>query len=216
MSRARFNDLFDQWADDYDRTVAGSNPEYQEVFQGYGKILEGVVQELSLPPGSYVLEIGVGTGNLSRLLLEAGFHVVGVEPSKQMRARALGKLPDLTLHEGDFLHIPVPDGSMDGVASTYAFHHLTDREKKEALALLYKTVKPGGKLVFADTMFKDESVRHQMQKEAKERGFRQLAEDLEREFYPLLDSMKQLFLETGWKVRFEQMNRYVWLMAADK
>jgi putative AdoMet-dependent methyltransferase len=216
MTEARFNDLFDEWANDYDGAVAGLHPEYREVFQGYEGILERVVGELALPSGARILEIGVGTGNLTRLLLDAGYDVVGVEPSAQMRQRAAAKLPTLTLFEGHFLQLPAADHSMEGVVSTYAFHHLTDSEKKEALARLYQIVKKDGKLVFADTVFKDAIAKRDLQTEAKERDFLQLAEDLEREYYPLLDTMKQLFRDTGWKARFEQMNRYVWLMTAVK
>ncbi|PTM59928.1 class I SAM-dependent methyltransferase [Desmospora activa] len=212
----RFNDLFDRWAEDYDRTVAGLHPEYREVFAGYRAILEKVVQELGLSPGAKVLEIGVGTGNLSQLLLAAGLDVVGVEPSTQMRQGALAKLPDLALYEGHFLQLPSTIGLVDGVVSTYAFHHLLDQEKRQALTLLHRSVKPGGRLVFADTVFKNEDIRGQMRQEAKDKGFLQLANDLEREYYPLLEPLQQMFADTGWKAQFQQLNRYVWLMRADK
>ena len=102
----RFNDLFEEWARDYDRAVTGGHPEYIEVFQGYHEILKTVVETLSLPRGSVVLEFGVGTGNLSRLLLDAGYRVIGIEPSAAMRERAKSKLPELELYEGHFLQVP--------------------------------------------------------------------------------------------------------------
>ena len=56
-----FIELFEDWADYYDDTVTGHDDEYREVFKGYEEILDRVV---NISCG-YVLEFGVGTGNLT-------------------------------------------------------------------------------------------------------------------------------------------------------
>jgi putative AdoMet-dependent methyltransferase len=213
---ARFNDLFDQWAEDYDQAVAGGHPEYIEVFEGYADILKAVVESLALPEGSVVMEFGVGTGNLTRMLLAAGYRVIGIEPSVAMREKAKAKLPDLELHEGHFLHVPAGLPSVDAIVSTYAFHHLTDEEKDRALRDLAKRLKPGGKIVFADTAFRDEAAKLAMQREAEERGFHELALDLKREYYPVVNRLESSFSQAGLTVRLKQLNRYVWLTVAEQ
>jgi putative AdoMet-dependent methyltransferase len=212
----RFNDLFDQWARDYDYAVSGGHPEYIEVFEGYADILQTVVKSLSLPKGSVVMEFGVGTGNLSRLLLAAGYRVIGIEPSAAMREKAKSKLPDLELHEGHFLQVPDGLPPVDGIVSTYAFHHLTDEEKDQALRDLAHRLRPGGKIVFADTVFRDETAKQAMQQEAEKRGFHELALDLKREYYPVVERLESAFHQAGLTVRLKQLNRYVWLMEAKR
>ena len=47
-----------------------------------------------------------------------------------------------------------------------------------------------GKIVFADTVFKDREAFSAAVKKAKENGFLQLAEDLETEHYPTISEME--------------------------
>ncbi|WP_040376058.1 class I SAM-dependent DNA methyltransferase, partial [Peribacillus psychrosaccharolyticus] len=125
-----FIELFKEWSKSYDDTVEGNDIEYQEVFKHYDRILESVASRAY----GHVLEFGVGTGNLTQRLLDAGLSVTGVEPSEPMRAKALEKLPEGTnLVDGDFLDFPVPE-QVDSIVSTWAFHHLTDEENALAFA----------------------------------------------------------------------------------
>lgn len=49
-----------------------------------------------------------------------------------MREKAAEKLGNVAqISDGDFLTFPVPEGEIDTVVSTYAFHHLTDEEKRK-------------------------------------------------------------------------------------
>src|SRR5690625_7885684 len=83
-----FTELFDQWSAVYDETVAGGDVEYKDVFASYDDILNRIVKRSH----GQVLEFGVGTGNLTKKLVESGLHVVGVEPSHKMREIAKRKL----------------------------------------------------------------------------------------------------------------------------
>ncbi|HEX2105278.1 MAG TPA: dihydrofolate reductase family protein [Solirubrobacteraceae bacterium] len=49
-------------------------------------LVERVVAALGVGPGARLLDLGAGTGKLSRPLLAAGFDVVAVEPLHRMRA----------------------------------------------------------------------------------------------------------------------------------
>ncbi|WP_164669629.1 class I SAM-dependent DNA methyltransferase [Virgibacillus doumboii] len=207
-----FLGLFDEWADTYDDSVAGVDPQYKAVFANYDVILN----EVSKCSFGNVLEFGVGTGNLSKKLMDTGYDVTGVEPSPAMLAKATAKLPDLTLYEGDFLNFPEMTEPVHTIVSSYAFHHLTDKEKEQAVTNFAGFLPSLGKIVFADTVFETEQHKEQMIRKAEEQGFTDLAEDLQREYYTTVPEMRRIFTDAGFHVTFEQMNDFVWLIAAIK
>ncbi|WP_077624458.1 class I SAM-dependent DNA methyltransferase [Sediminibacillus massiliensis] len=207
-----FVDLFDKWAVSYDESVTGHDPQYQAVFDKYDTILEEVAKRSQ----GNVLEFGVGTGNLSKKLLDSGLKVIGIEPSPEMRNAATAKYPDLEVMDGDFLSYPKPGIPISTIVSTYAFHHLTDEEKDEAIAGFKELLSPGGKIVFADTAYRNEQEKQQIHQTAKDNGFDDLLFDLTTEYYPMIDVLHQLFKKHGFHAEFQQMNEFVWLMVAEK
>ncbi|MFJ5758109.1 class I SAM-dependent methyltransferase [Neobacillus sp. NPDC093182] len=207
-----FLDVFEQWADSYDKSVGGHNLEYKEVFAGYEQILEGVTKRST----GFVVEFGVGTGNLTKKLLDSGLKVTGIEPSIPMRGIANAKLgTKAKILDGDFLHFPeIRD--IDTIVSTYAFHHLTDEEKDEAIAQYGKLLSKGGRIVFADTMFESvEDYKNAIVK-AREEGLHNLAKDLETEYYTTIPILTRILEKSGFTVSFKRCNDFVWLMEGEK
>ncbi len=207
-----FIPLFDDWAEFYDETISGYDADYKEVFEDYDRILQTVA---SKSKGS-VLEFGVGTGNLTEKLLSFGRVVYGVEPSKVMREKTRARFQDLLLYDGDFIQFPELPGRVDSIVSTYAFHHLTDEEKDSAIKIYSELLADDGKIIFADTAYLNEKDREERHRIVKAQGLVKLLEDLQREYYTTLDVLKHLFERNGFRVRFEKMNSYVWLMEAVK
>ncbi|HVH25778.1 MAG TPA: class I SAM-dependent methyltransferase, partial [Vicinamibacterales bacterium] len=80
-------------------------------------MLHAYLSEIELPRGARALEIGCGTGAVSRALVESlHFDVTGVDlsPVFVARARELGKhLPGLTFVQGDGHSLTLPDASFD-------------------------------------------------------------------------------------------------------
>jgi putative AdoMet-dependent methyltransferase len=206
-----FVDLFDHWAESYDQAVTGKDLEYQEVFLNYEHILNEVADLVN----GNVVEFGTGTGNLTQRLLEKGCSVVGVEPSAAMRKIASNKMPHLTLLDGDFLNFQLI-GPIDAFVSSYAFHHLEDSEKANAITKYSALLSTGGKVVFADTVFGSEDEKQTFIKEAKNKHFLSLVQDLETEYYTTIPILESMFQSNGFSVRFKQLNRFVWLMEAEK
>jgi putative AdoMet-dependent methyltransferase len=207
-----FIPLFDEWADNYDKDVAGANGEYEEVFADYDHILQTVANDAN----GVVLEFGVGTGNLTEKLLARGLVVYGIEPAKLMRKAAKKKLPSLSLFEGDFLSFSVPIDKADTIVSTYAFHHLNDGEKEQALIHYYKLLNEKGKILFADTIFESKESKEQAISQAKSRNYTKLADDLMTEHYTTVPILKEMMERIGFDVCFQQMNRFVWIIHAVK
>ncbi|MBN6186811.1 methyltransferase domain-containing protein [Aneurinibacillus sp. BA2021] len=212
----QFNHVFEQWADQYDDTVSDKEGEYAEVFAGYEQILEQVTEELTHLTGKRVLEIGVGTGNLTKRLLQKGWEVYGVDPSPEMREVARQKLPQFTVEDGHFLAIPEALGQMDGIVSTYAFHHLTDEQKARAIRQLADRLHPNGIIVFADTAYADEEAKQVIHDRAKEQQAFALLEDLQTEYYTLIPVLRQMFEDAGLRFTARPLNRYVWLFTGRK
>ncbi|MEC1627182.1 class I SAM-dependent methyltransferase [Bacillus mojavensis] len=208
-----FIPLFEDWAATYDQTVQGFDIQYKEAFRGYNDILDAIVSR----SGMRVLEFGPGTGNLTAKLLEAEKSVFGVEPSPAMRKLASDKLRGRAeIVDGDFLTFPEPPFQADTIVSSYAFHHLTDEEKRAAIKQYGKYLHMHDKIVFADTVFEHDEAYNQAIDKARSQGFYQLANDLKTEHYPTLETMKEMFTAEGFAVQFIQQNDFVWIMEAIK
>ncbi|HEY1830813.1 MAG TPA: ubiquinone/menaquinone biosynthesis methyltransferase [Acidimicrobiales bacterium] len=99
------------------------------------------VDALALAPGSLVLDLACGTGDLTRLAQKEGYRVVGADLSAGMlRANKSGA----SLVEADGSRLPFPDGSFDGLVCGYALRNFTDLA--EALGETARVLRPGGRL----------------------------------------------------------------------
>jgi ubiquinone/menaquinone biosynthesis C-methylase UbiE len=105
----------------------GSDSQQQELRASLVAGLSG------LPAGSRLLDVGCGTGVLTRVLagLDGIGEVVGVDvaPSLLARARDLAAaLPNVTFLEGDARSLPVEDASFDGVVFDSTLSHVSGTE----------------------------------------------------------------------------------------
>ncbi|HET7105775.1 MAG TPA: class I SAM-dependent methyltransferase, partial [Candidatus Acidoferrum sp.] len=79
----------------------------------------------SLRPDHVVADIGSGTGLLSKLFLDFGNRVLGVEPNAEMRAAGeefLSEYPNFKSVAGSAEATTLPSGSVDFIAAGQAFH----------------------------------------------------------------------------------------------
>ena len=103
------------------------------------------VRSLALRPGSTVLDIACGTGDLCRELDAAGLDPVGVDLSYGMLAAARTSAP---LLQGDALRLPVRAGVLDGVTCGFALRNLVDLAP--FLDELARTLRPGGRIALLE------------------------------------------------------------------
>jgi SAM-dependent methyltransferase len=101
-----------------------------------------LAERLSLGPGTTVLDLGAGTGKLSRLLVETGARVVAVEPVEEMR-QLLETVRGVEALAGAAEAIPLPDASADACTIAQAFHWF---EPVVALAEIHRVLRPGSAL----------------------------------------------------------------------
>lgn len=103
-----------------------------------------IVAELRVGPGARLLDLGAGTGKLTRPLLERGHDVVGVEPLARMRAALARTVGAERALDGRAEAIPLPDASLDGAVCAEAFHWF---DGARAAAELRRVLRPGAGLV---------------------------------------------------------------------
>jgi SAM-dependent methyltransferase len=103
---------FGRRADDYDRV----RPDYRE------DAIDLAVERLGLRPDADVLDLGAGTGKLTRPLVDRFARVVAVEPDPGMRAVLTRATEAYRVLEGCAEEIPLPDASVDAVFVGQAFH----------------------------------------------------------------------------------------------
>ena len=97
-----------------------------------------------LPPGAArVLDVGAGTGKLTRQLAARGLDVVAVEPLPGMREQLARAVPGIPVHPGTAEDIPLPDGSVDAVLAAQAWHWV---DPARAVPEVARVLVPGGQL----------------------------------------------------------------------
>ena len=132
-------------ADAYER----SRPDYPAA------AVAQLVERLDLRPGRTVLDLGAGTGKLTRLLTPSGARVIALEPLGAMRDKLATTSPDAEAIDGTAESIPLQDASVDAAVCAQAFHWF---DAPRALAEIHRVVRPGGWLVLIWNE-RDEGVR---------------------------------------------------------
>ncbi len=103
--------------------------------------------ECGLRPEHVIADIASGTGLWTRMLLENGNRVFGVEPNAEMRQageRLLAAFPRFTSVAGTAEQTTLPDQSMDFVTAAQAAHWFDRRRARREIT---RILKPGGWLV---------------------------------------------------------------------
>jgi tRNA (cmo5U34)-methyltransferase len=135
----------------YVEAIRAEVPAYDELQDAVAEATAGIHAE-------WVLELGVGTGETSRRVLdlhpEAG--LVGIDESAEMLAAASADVSaDLRVSR---LEDPLPEGNFDLVVSALAVHHLDGAGKADLFARVADRLRPGGRFVLGDVVVPDDPV----------------------------------------------------------
>jgi ubiquinone/menaquinone biosynthesis C-methylase UbiE len=112
-----------------------------------------LLEQLIVPPEARVLDVGCGTGIMTRLLadLPSVGHVTGIDPGRYLletaRSSTRARLR-VEFREGSAEDLPFPGGSFDLVVMDSVLSHL--REPVLALVEAARVLGPGGQLAIFD------------------------------------------------------------------
>jgi SAM-dependent methyltransferase len=121
-----------------------------------------MAERTGLGPGMTVVDVGAGTGKLTRLLPRAGARVIAVEPLPEMRAQLVEVMPDVEVLDGTAEDLPLADASAEVIVVAQAFHWF---DLDRALPELHRVLRPGGMLaVFWNSRDLDDPVQAGVEK----------------------------------------------------
>ncbi|GIH73463.1 methyltransferase domain-containing protein [Sphaerimonospora thailandensis] len=105
-------------------------------------------------PGHRILDVGCGTGYLTRILAPvvgpAG-QVTGIDPAQTMIEYARRRAPKNCFYlVGDGQTMNLPDESFDVVVSSLAIHHMPVDARGSAVRQMFRVLRPGGRLLIAE------------------------------------------------------------------
>ena len=117
---------------------------YERARPGYpAAAVDFVCSAFSLGAGSRVLDVGAGTGKLTRAFVDRVGSVVAIEPLDGMRAELERVVPSAVALPGFAESLPVEDAGAGAVVSGEAFHWF---DLEPALAEFRRVLAPGGGL----------------------------------------------------------------------
>jgi SAM-dependent methyltransferase len=128
--------VFDEVAAEYDR----HRPAYPD------ELVDRACQLAEIGPGNHVLELGCGTGQLTRSLLARGLRVTALEPGPSLIALArqnLAGVGEVEFVTARFEDAPLPGGQFSAVFCASAFHWLDPEVSWQKAA---DVLVPGGTL----------------------------------------------------------------------
>lgn len=134
------------------RTYGADAEGYREGRPDYPpRVYEVLRSRCGVAAGSRLLEIGPGSGLVTRHLVAAGARVVAVEPDRGFAEYLARTMPEVRVVRAPFEDAEVGAG-FDGVVAATSFHWL---EQSVALRKLGRVLRPGGCAAIWWTVFSD-------------------------------------------------------------
>jgi SAM-dependent methyltransferase len=120
---------FHRAAAEYDRGRPGWPPELLDL--------------LPIADDATVLDLGAGTGKLTRVLADRYAHVIALEPLDELRTILAERVPEADVRAGQAEQIPLENAAVDAVFAGQSFHWFAN---DVAVAEIARVLRPGGVL----------------------------------------------------------------------
>ena len=162
----RYGKVFDEIAAEYDRR----RPAYPD------ELVDQACQVAGIGSGDHVLEVGCGSGQLTRSLVARGLHVTALEPGRNLIALARQNLEgaEVEFVNAQFEEAMLPRGQFQAVFCASAFHWVDPEVSWQKAA---DVLVPGGTLALVQ-YFGLEEPRSKRDQEAVLAAMRKVAPDI--------------------------------------
>jgi len=126
---------------------------------GFTGLRDRILEIARLGAHDRLLDVGAGTGLLALTAAPLVASVSALDISPAMCRHLDCKFRRLGIENAEVLlssatELPLEESAVDVVVSNYCFHHLSALEKRRALAEIRRVLRPGGRLVVGDMMFR--------------------------------------------------------------
>lgn len=194
----------DSIANDYDDNVQNEN---NPIRNGYKNLMKWVKDKTK--ESKNLVDLGCGTGNTSNQI-ESDKKIYCVDISQNMLDIAKDKLKnnniifiknDLLGFFDDFKN----NKQIDTIVSTYAIHHLTQKEKHILFEKIFDFLPKGGKVIFGDLMFRNKEHENKIKNK-----YPDLIEDFDDELYWYVDDESKKLESIGFKIETKRFSDLSW------
>lgn len=207
----------------HDEDAFGYDEEVQNedvpIRSGYDALLTWVIESARIEKNSRVLDLGVGTGNLS-CRIQTCSELIGVDISEAMMNIAKPKLShikNVSFIKSDILEYVSENQKMfDVIMSTYTIHHLTEEEKQFLMKEIWKYLKPGGRAVFGDLMVESQLAILEKVAEYQKKGDQGTAESLQEEYFWFVNTAEKTLKQMGFHLSIRRFSDLSFGIAAQK
>jgi SAM-dependent methyltransferase len=97
--------------------------------------------------GKSVVDVGCGSGRVTRYLADLGLDVSGIDLSPEMIALARRLYPDLRFEVGSMTALDLPDASVGGLLGYFSIIHVPWEHRARVFAEFRRVLTPGGYLM---------------------------------------------------------------------
>jgi ubiquinone/menaquinone biosynthesis C-methylase UbiE len=157
---------YDRRAPEYDDWWFGTGLHADRDRPGWEEEVDALIRALAALPPARTLDVGCGTGFLTRHLPG---EVVGLDQSESMLEIARARVPAAVFVHGDGVALPFPDASFERVFTGHFYGHLEEGERRRFLA---EARRVAGELVVVDSALREGHDPVEMQERVLKDGSR--------------------------------------------
>lgn len=193
-------ELFDVWASNYNNSVIKSEQEETYPFAGYSNIKYQIIDIITKKPSAHILDMGVGTGEITSPLYNLGYKVTGVDLSEKMIDLAKKKMPDAKFICDTFKNsLAKINDQYDFIIFNYSIHHLEYQSQVDLLLNIYDYLSSQGMIIIGDV-----STLNSLDMNKLQEVYASIWDD--EEYYPILEIYQKSELKNFYKISYSKIN----------